>query len=232
MLARRIIPVMLTRGEALVKGRNFSGDRIVGHALQAARIHATRATDEICILDVAATREGRTISLSLVEALTETAFVPVAVGGGIRTLQHIRDLLGSGADRVVIGQAARDDPTFIRRAADRYGSQAITVSVDYPRQSITDAVALAEHGAGEILFQNVERDGTQCGLDLPAIKAMCEAVSVPVVVAGGCRDYHDALLAIEAGASGVGVGAAFLFDDLTPAGMARYLHEHGVEVRC
>ena len=231
MLAKRIIPVMLVRGDLLVKGRGFSCDRVVGSAIQAARVHASREVDELCILDISATAEGRGPDIGMIATLTEDSFIPVSVGGGVRTDQQIRDLLLAGADKVVIGQAFRNDPDFVRNAAYKYGSQAITVSIDYPKQDISDAIRAVDCGAGEILLNNMERDGTMAGYDIELIEAFSD-LSVPVIACGGCESYDDMEAAFCAGASAVGVGALFLFDDATPNGAAKYLLGRGLEVRC
>ena len=230
MLAKRIIPVMLVRGNLLVKGKQFAGDRVVGAALQAARVHASRSVDELCILDIGATQEGRGPDLNLVEELTESAFVPVSVGGGIRTLEQIRDLLLAGADKVVIGEEFRRRPEFIKEAADKFGSQAITVSIDWPKQRCAAAEQAIRLGAGEILLNNMERDGTMQGFDLAVVEYVSR-VSVPVIACGGCSSYEDMEAALNAGASAVGVGALFQFDDPTPTGAAKFLQAKGVEVR-
>lgn len=235
MLAIRIIPLMLVRGRHLVKGRKFAGDRVVGHALQAAKIHAARSADEVCILDIAATREGRGPDLSMVEELTADAFVPISVGGGIRSLQDIDDLLRSGADKIVIGQAARDDPWFVAKASDKYGSQAIVVSVDHhaetPALACFEAKRAAVNGCGEILLQNTQLDGLMTGFNLELIRAVCGAVAVPVIASGGFGEPEHALQAVRAGASAVGIGAALQFSDLTPKQISEYLKQQGIEVR-
>src|SRR5258708_17424045 len=130
MLATRVIPVLLKRGSALVKGTKFNSWRSVGVAMQAARVHAARAVDELIILDVGATAEGRSPDFAAIKDLTRDCFCPLAVGGGVKSLEDIRLLLAAGADKAIIGAAAQDG-TFIRHAANRFGSQAITVIVDH-----------------------------------------------------------------------------------------------------
>lgn len=230
MLAKRIIPVMLVRGNLLVKGERFAGDRVVGAALNASRIHASRSVDELCILDIGATKEGRGPDLNMIKELATNTFIPVSVGGGIRTLDQIRALLFSGADKIVIGHEFKRRPEFVKEATKKFGSQAIIVSIDWPRQGIDDAKRAVELGAGEILFNNTERDGTMCGLDIDAIKSICE-VPVPVIACGGCSSYKDMESAFNVGASAVGVGALFQFDDATPLGAAKFLKSRGIETR-
>ena len=233
MLAHRIIPTILVRDGHLVKGTQFSADRIVGNALQAARIHAMRGVDEILILDVTATQEQREPDYEMIRKLTETARVPVTVGGGLHELKAVQQLLDAGADRVCIGTSF----ALIGDIAKYYGSQAVTVTLDIGEheETATDAMMSAAYlrdlGAGEIILQSVLRDGTMSGYDLELINDVGAMVSIPVVASGGCSGYEDMYNAINAGADAVAAGALFQFTNATPAGAAEYLHERGVEVR-
>ena len=236
-LAKRIIPTMLVRGRTLVKGKQFAGDRSIGHVLQAARVHAARGVDELCILDIGATAEGRGPDLDMVRELSEGCFVPITVGGGVKSLQDIDALLRAGADKICLGAALRTpDPTLLQDAAERFGRQAIVVSLDIngDRPAYV-AAAIAEHlernGAGEILLQSVERDGMMCGYDLDLIRAVSSAVHIPVIASGGCSGYADMEAAFKAGADACAVGALFAFEESTPRGAAKWLKSRGVEVR-
>lgn len=236
MLAARVVPVMLCKGRSLVKGLRFTNDRVVGHVLQAARTHAARGVDELMILDVTATEEGRQPDLGMIEELTDGTFIPVTVGGGVRTIKHIRDLLRAGADKVCIGAAATGD--FIREASDHFGAQAIVVSRDHPVAGVDDIEFCARScrgivacGAGELLLNNRFADGSMRGYDLDLIRAVSEAVPVPVIACGGCRDYDDMVAAIKAGASAVAVGAFFTFEDATPREAAVHMKANGIEAR-
>jgi len=234
-LATRIIPTILSKNGQLVKGEGFKCDRVVGNALQAARIHAMRGVDEIMLLDVTATKEGREPDYAMIRRLADGCFAPLTVGGGVTCVEHIRGLLSSGADKILIGY---DKAVMIDGFSQKFGRQCITVSID--DKNITDngvyfsvwcAKDAESRGAGEILIQSINRDGTMQGYDLDLIKQVSEAVSIPVIASGGCSGYEDAYNAIKAGASAVAVGALFLFTDSTPKGMAEYLKEKGVEVR-
>lgn len=241
-LAHRIIPTILCRGRALVKGIQFNNWRSVGLAAQAVRIHAARGVDEIALLDTSATMQKREPDYALVEELSEVLFMPLAVGGGIRTIEHIRSLLRAGADQVIIGTAT----DLIAPAAALVGSQAIIASVDVKNgtvrmasgtidtrmEPVRWAQACADAGAGEILLQSIDLDGTMQGYDLELIKRVRAAVQVPIIASGGCRDYENMHQAILAGADAVAAGALFQFTDATPRGAAQYLHQRGVEVRC
>lgn len=235
MLATRIIPTMLGKNGALVKGRGYNAWRSVGSILQAARIYATRGVDELCYLDIAATPDGREPDYELVEQLVDKMFVPISIGGGIKTVEHVRELLARGADKVVLGSAARTNPKLITQIADKFGSQAVTVSVDVPAGEKAYAIAMAvgaeTAGAGEILLNAMDRDGTMDGYRLDLIKAVAESVDIPVIASGGCRDYDDMHEAIKAGASAIAAGALFQFTDCTPKEAAQYLQGKGVEMR-
>lgn len=235
MLARRIIPTMLGRNGALVKGTGYNAWRSVGSILQAARVYTTRGVDELCYLDIGATPEGLDPDFDLVEKLTAKMFCPITVGGGIKTIDHIRKLLARGADKVVIGSAATENPRLVSQAAKAFGSQAIAVSVDVKtgetEKACHQAAAMAWGGAGEILLNCTDRDGTMDGYDIETIRAVAATVDVPVIASGGCSGYDDMHEAILAGASAVAAGALFQFTDATPRCAAEYLHSKGIEVR-
>jgi cyclase len=235
MLAKRIIPTMLVRGRTLVKGKQFAGDRSIGHCLQAAQIHARRGVDELCILDIGATAEERGPDLDLVRELSDGCFVPITVGGGIRSLRDIDKLLRAGADKVCIGRALHSNPgAFVTQCAERFGSQAIVCSLDVgPHMSCPQEYAqrLAMLGGGEILLQSVDRDGMMTGYDLDLISAVSKAVDIPVIASGGCGTPEHMHEALQAGADAVAAGAMFAFTDETPRSCAQYLKAKGWEVR-
>lgn len=248
-LAKRIIPTLLCRGRQLVKGKGFNSWRSVGVAAQAVRIHQTRGVDELVLLDIAATAEGRGPDLKLVEELTACCFMPLSVGGGIRTVEHIRDLLKAGADKVVIGSAAIEDPYLLKDAAQAVGRQALVVSIDYRTDNVSSvvygrngtkltqfcpiwwAIKCAGRGAGEIMLTSIDREGTCQGYDLDTIRYVSDAVNVPVIAHGGAGSYEHMHQAIKAGAEAVAAGAMFQFTDQTPRGAAEYLGQKGITVR-
>jgi cyclase len=229
-LAVRIIPTLLAKGPRLVKGRRFSADRVVGHVQQAARIHQARGVDELCILDVAATPEGRGPDFAAIRKLTEECFMPLTVGGGVRSVEDVKGLLDAGADKVAI----KTNIDVGYDAAKRYGSQALVAVMDeLPPYHLCDDVACAwaDLGYGEILLTSIEREGTMEGYDLELIHLVANVVDIPVIAHGGCSGYEDMYNAIQAGASAVAAGALFQFTDCTPRGAAEYLSSKGVEVR-
>lgn len=243
-LAHRIIPTLLVRGRQLVKGKAFDSWRSVGLAAQAARIHQGRGVDELVLLDIAATKEGRGPDLTLVADLSEVCFMPLAVGGGVRTVEDVRALLRAGADKVVLGELA-NELTTMRSISNAVGRQAIVAAIDvgkdgmsrtrngtYPWSDAVTACVLAEQwGAGEIMLTSIEREGAMEGYDLDLIRRVSEAVGIPVIAHGGCGSYAHMVEAIDAGASAVAAGSLFLFTEATPAGAAAYLAQHGHETR-
>lgn len=245
LLATRVIPVLLHRGQQLVKGKRFDSWRSVGHALQAVRVHQARGVDELICLDIAATASGRGPDFDLVRAFAEDCFMPLTVGGGVRSIEDIRSLLANGADKVAIGAAALRNPWLVEAAAKRFGAQAVVVAIDVWQGrvavqnarfvSAADPVTYAKQmealGAGEILLTAADRDGTLEGYDLDLIRAVTDAVSIPVVAAGGCASYADMAEALRAGAHAVAAGALFQFTDATPKGAARHLAREGFPVR-
>lgn len=196
-----------------------------------------RGVDELCILDIGATPEGRGPDLDLVRELSEACFIPLTVGGGVRSVADVNNLLRAGADKVAIKTAAIKDPTLIRTLADRFGNQAITVAIDVPHGDDYEICASAwaltseEQGAGEIMLTAMGREGMLNGYDLGLIGSVSGIVSIPVIAHGGCGTYEHMLQAVRAGASAVAAGAMFQFTDNTPAGAAEYLHANGIEVR-
>lgn len=242
MLAHRVIPTLLCRGRQLVKGKAFDSWRSVGVAAQAVRIHQARGVDELVLLDIAATREGRGPDLGLVEELAEVCFMPLAVGGGVRGIADVRALLRAGADKVVIRTAG---PSAAREVADVVGRQAVVAAIDvtsldhnpqpaYPAlraAAARKAIEWQQAGAGEIMLTRCEREGTMMGYDLELVREVTRAVDVPVIAHGGAGRYEHMLDAVRAGANAVAAGSLFLFTDATPRGAATYLQEHGVEAR-
>lgn len=246
MLAKRIIPSILVKGRAAVKGERYDSWRSIGLAMEKTMVHARRGVDELLVLDVTATAEGRTPDLDMVRELTAGCFIPVTVGGGVRSLKDIDALLRAGADKVAICTwAAAPAQTLIRDAAAHFGRQAIMGAVEcrggyitthsgtylHAFQPLEWAKHLESEGAGEILLSSVDRDGTMEGYDLALIREVSQAVDVPVIASGGCSGYEDMLNAFKAGADACAAGALFAFSDATPRGAAQFLKKQGLEVR-
>ncbi len=242
-LATRIIPVLLNKGGALVKGRGFNHGRVVGHTLQAIRIYQGRNVDELVYLDVIGSKRGP--DLALISGFASECFMPLTVGGGVRTVEDFRSLLHAGADKIAINTAAVETPDLISRAAEKFGRQAVVVSIDVRGGNVhidcgktytsLDPVVWAQdvelRGAGEILLNAVDRDGTLTGYDLDLIAKVARAVSIPVVACGGAGSYEHLREGLAAGAHAVAAAAMWSFTDSTPAGAAEYLASHGIPVR-
>lgn len=235
-LATRIIPTVLCRGRTLVKGVAFDSWRSVGVAAQAVRIHQARGVDELALLDIGAWALGQGPNMELVRELSEVCFMPLAVGGGVRSVEDVRSLLHAGADKVVIRSAG---VRLMEEAAPIVGCQALVAALDVcglgHKPPGFDFVAAARRwadaGAGEVLLTRMEREGTMSGYDLELIHDVAEAVDVPVIAHGGCGSYEHMAEALRAGASAVAAGAFFQFTENTPRGAAEYLASRGVEVR-
>jgi cyclase len=246
----RVMPTLLFKNVGLVKGVGFDSWRRVGSAMQAVKVYNLREVDELIFLDITATAEGRRPDFEAIDELADECFMPLTVGGGVRTIEDVRRLLQVGADKVAVNTAALESPGLIGEVARRFGSQCVVVSIDVRRtpagnevfaQAGTrptgrDPVAWAkeavERGAGEILLTSVERDGTMAGYDVPLTRAVSEAVDVPVIASGGAGSYeHMAEVLEQGGASAVAAASLFHFTEQTPLGAKRYLEARGFPVR-
>jgi cyclase len=203
MLAKRIIPCLDIKDGRVVKGVNFLNLRDAGHPVEQARIYDEQGADELVFLDISATQEGRRTTLDLVSRVAETVFMPLTVGGGIREVEDMRNLLLAGADKVSVNSAAVQRPDLLSEGASRFGTQCIVLAIDARKRSsgwevyvnggrvptgvdaIEWAVRGVERGAGEILLTSMDADGTLAGYDLDLTRAVAEAVSVPVIASGG-----------------------------------------------
>ena len=251
MLKARIMPTLLFKDVGLVKGVCFDSWRRVGSVMQAVKVYNMREVDELVFLDVSATRDGRPPDFDTVDDVADECFMPLTVGGGVRTVEHVRRLLEVGADKVAINTAVVEEPELIRRVAERFGAQCIVASIDvrrhsdgtcevYTRSGTTpsgrDPVALAREvealGAGEILLTSIDRDGTMTGYDIPLTRSVSQAVSIPVIASGGAGTYeHLRSALIEGGAAAVAAASVFHFTQHTPLEAKRFLADHGVRVR-
>lgn len=254
MLAKRVIPCLDVHRGRVVKGTNFVNLRDAGDPVQIAQRYETEGADELVFLDITASHEDRGIMLDVVRRTAEQVFMPLTVGGGIRTIEDIRALLQAGCDKVSINSTACKDPDFVRRAAERFGSQCIVVNID-PRRVWRDgaefwevhinggrlptgleAVAWAKQvtdlGAGEIVVTSMDRDGTKDGYDLPITLAVSEAVPIPVVASGGAGKPEHLVDAIKIGkADAVLAASIFHFGEYTIAETKRLMAENGIPVR-
>jgi cyclase len=254
MLAKRIIPCLDVDRGRVVKGTNFLNLRDAGDPVEVAARYEAEGADELVFLDITASHEGRGIMLDVVRRTAEVCFMPLTVGGGIRSLEDIRALLNAGADKVSINSAAVRDPDFVGQAARRFGRQCIVVNIDPKRiqregrevwevhinggrvPTGLEAVAWARQverlGAGEIVLTSMDADGTRDGYDLPMTRAVVEAVGVPVVASGGAGSpEHLRAVLTEAGASAALAASIFHYNQYTIAETKEYLARQGVPVR-
>ena len=254
-LAKRIIPCLDVENGRVVKGVKFENIRDAGDPVEIARRYNEQGADEITFLDITATHEGRDTTLHTVERMASEIFIPLTVGGGVRTVQDIRNLLNAGADKVSINSAAVFTPEFVGEAADRFGSQCIVVAIDAKRVSGPDepgrweifthggrkptgldAVEWAKKmealGAGEILLTSMDQDGVKSGYDLGVTRAISDAVGVPVIASGGVGNLqHLADGILLGGADAVLAASIFHFGEYTIAEAKAYMAERGIEVR-
>jgi imidazole glycerol-phosphate synthase subunit HisF len=249
-LAIRIIPVITHRGHNAIKGTQFNSWRSIGDVRTQVEVFQSREVDELVLLDISATYEGRSPDLELVRSLAETCFMPLAVGGGVHSTQDVGNLLANGADKVVINSAAIGDPNIIGDSAHKYGSQAIVVSIDAKLCGFNDysvysdsgtkdtslhpvawAKICEDRGAGEILLTSIDMEGSLLGYDIDLIRMVSDAVRIPVVANGGAGRYRHFKEALDVGAHGVAAGAMWAFLDYTPAEAAEYLHSNDYRVR-
>jgi cyclase len=252
MLARRIIPCLDVRAGRVVKGVAFVDLRDAGDPVECAARYDAAGADEIALLDITASHEGRGTWLDVVARTADATFVPLTVGGGVRDEADVRALLSAGADKVSINTTAVKDPSLLERCAGRWGSQAIVVAIDAKRASGDarwevyihggrtatglDAVAWAEKavglGAGEVLLTSMDRDGTREGYDLELTRAVADAVGVPVIASGGVGTLEHLRQGLVEGRADAALAASIFHDgELTVGDVKRYLAEHGVPVR-
>ncbi|HXQ24413.1 MAG TPA: imidazole glycerol phosphate synthase subunit HisF [Candidatus Acidoferrales bacterium] len=253
MLARRIIPCLDVKDGRVVKGVNFVGLRDAGDPVEVAQRYDDEGADELTFLDITASHERRKIILDVVARTAETVFMPLTVGGGVREIQDVRDLLNAGADKVSINTAAVQNPDFVRAAAEKFGSQCIVVAIDAKRVSDReprwqvyihggrtptglDAVEWARrmesYGAGEILLTSMDRDGTKEGYDIPLTRAIADAVHVPVIASGGVGTLEHIYQGLTAGGATAALAASiFHYREYTVRQCKDYLAARGVPVR-
>ena len=253
MLARRIIPCLDVKDGRVVKGVNFVGLRDAGDPVEVAQRYDEEGADELTFLDITASHERRGIILDVVARTAETVFMPLTVGGGVRELQDVRNLLNAGADKVSINTAAVQNPDFVRAAAEKFGSQCIVVAIDAKRvaaatqrwevfthggrtptglEAVEWARRMEANGAGEILLTSMDRDGTKEGYDIALTRAIADAVHVPVIASGGVGTLEHIYDGLTAGGATAALAASiFHYREYTVRQCKEYLAARGVPVR-
>ncbi|HEX9023541.1 MAG TPA: imidazole glycerol phosphate synthase subunit HisF [Geobacteraceae bacterium] len=252
MLTKRIIPCLDVTGGRVVKGVQFVELRDAGDPVEVAEIYDRQGADELTFLDITASSDKRDIIIDVVARTAERAFMPVTVGGGVRTVEDIRRLLNAGADKVSINTAAVHRPEFVKEAAERFGSQCIVVAIDARQipgeerwevythggrnatgiDAVEWAQRMEEFGAGEILLTSMDRDGTKDGYDIPLTRSVVDSVSIPVIASGGVGNLehlYDGF--VKAGASACLAASIFHYQEYTIAEAKEYLRDRGVAVR-
>lgn len=250
-LAKRIIPCLDVTAGRVVKGVNFVELRDAGDPVEIARRYGDQGADELTFLDITASSDGRDLILDIIEAVASQVFIPLTVGGGVRTVADVRRLLNAGADKVGINTSAVTNPQLVADAADKYGSQCIVVAIDAKRTGDNqwevfthggrnatglDAIAwaqkMAQLGAGEILLTSMDRDGTKSGFDLALTRAVSDAVSIPVIASGGVGNLQDLADGIKQGkADAVLAASIFHYGQHTVQEAKHFMAEQGIPMR-
>ena len=250
MLAKRIIPCLDVKAGRVVKGVRFVELKDAGDPVEAARAYDADGADELCFLDITASHEERKILLDVVGRTAEQVFMPLTVGGGIRTIDDIRDLLKAGADKVSINTAAVQHPEFVKQAAERFGTQCIVVAIDAKRagggwevfthggrnatgiDAIEWARTVESYGAGEILLTSMDRDGSKAGYDLALTRAVSEAIGLPVIASGGAGNLQHLYEGFTEGkADAVLAASIFHYREYTIGQAKEYLRARGIAMR-
>ncbi len=250
-LAKRIIPCLDVHAGRVVKGVNFVQLRDAGDPVEIARRYDEAGADELAFLDITASSDSRDTIVDVIARVAEQVFIPLTVGGGVRQVEDVRKLLNAGADKVSINTAAVEDPDLVRRAARRFGSQAIVVAIDARARAdggwevythggrkargidvVEWAVTMAARGAGEILLTSMDRDGTKSGFDLELTRAVTRAVDVPVIASGGVGTVEHLAEGIQrGGADAVLAASVFHFGEISIPEAKRHLAARGIEMR-
>ncbi|MEQ9150949.1 MAG: imidazole glycerol phosphate synthase subunit HisF [Parvibaculum sp.] len=251
MLKARIIPCLDVKDGRVVKGVNFVDLRDAGDPVEAARAYDAAGADELCFLDITASHEERAIIFDVVRRTAEQCFMPLTVGGGVRTVEDVRQLLLAGADKVSINTAAVFDPDFVRIASEKFGNQCIVVAIDAKQtapgkweifthggrkptgiDAVEYAVKVSELGAGEILLTSMDRDGAKSGFDIALTRAVSDAVPVPVIASGGVGNLDHLVEGVRDGhASAVLAASIFHFGDYTIGEAKAHMAEAGLPIR-
>ena len=250
MLAKRIIPCLDVKDGRVVKGVNFVDLRDAGDPVEQAVIYDREGADELIFLDITASHEARKTRLEMVKRVADSLFIPYCVGGGIRSIDDIRETLLAGADKVSINSAAVRDPELISKGAWGFGSQCIVVAIDPRRvdgkwvvfinggriptdkEAVSWAREVEDRGAGEILLTSMDRDGTKSGYDIELTRAVADAVSIPVIASGGAGEMAHFRQALNEGGADAALAASlFHFDEMRIGDLKRYLHAADIPIR-
>ncbi len=251
MLKQRIIPKFLLKNGRLVKyARFFENERAAGNPVSTAKVYNDYGVDELVILNIAPDPQSKEATHAIIQKMSREIFMPFTVGGGVATLEDVREMLRSGADKVAVNTQALRDPGFIRQAAQAFGDQCVTVSIDYrevspgvfrvfsdggrvlhPYDPLEWAQIMQDHNCGEILLTSIDRDGTFTGYDLEMLERLNERLRIPIVLSGGAGSLDHCIAALRGGASGIAISSMFLFTDHSPIKLRSHLFSSGLDVR-
>lgn len=249
MLKHRVIPCVLLKDWQLTKSVKFQEFRTIGHTKVTSKIYNRRNVDELIVLDIDASSSQKSINLKALGEIADECFMPLTLGGGVKSLQDINDLLSIGADKISINTIALQNPQFIKEASSKFGSQCIVVSIDVIKDEnvykiynknlgvLKDLELVSwvrrceELGAGEILLTSVDNDGCECGYDTDLISLVAKSVNIPIIANGGAATPNDAVKAINSGADAVAAASIFHFTQYTPNNIKEALKEADIAVR-
>ncbi|MDP2684779.1 MAG: imidazole glycerol phosphate synthase cyclase subunit [bacterium] len=251
MLKVRLIPILLLKDGRLIKTKQFDTFRDVGNPKTVARVYEAQNADELIFLDITATNEKRNFLLDIISSVAEECFIPITVGGGIRTLEQAKDILKHGADKIAINTMAIERPDFINELVDKFGSSTIVVSIDYKKNKLGEdevyimrgqkgtgihplklAGEVEKRGAGEVLLTSIEREGTMSGLDIDMIKTISDNISIPLIASGGVGTVQDLVDSVQKGnASAVSTASMLHFTDQTIFKCHIFMKQAGLPVR-
>lgn len=250
-LKKRIIPLMLVKGQRLVKTCQFKDDRDVGDPVKSAAVYSSQFADELIILNIERSEDSLLELSKLLHDISEVCFMPLAIGGGIRSYEDAARLISQGADKVVLNSVCYQRPEIITKIADNFGSQAVTVAIDCLSEpqggwscwsdgaSQKESFPLEQHiesltaaGAGEILIQSINRDGVMSGMDTALIKSVCELTNLPIIGCGGAGDYYDLKEAfLDTGVDALAMGSLFNFTDSNPIRAKAFLTNYNLDFK-
>lgn len=250
MLRRRIIPTLLMRDGGLVKTVKFSKERYIGDPINAVKIFNEKEVDELCLLDIGATTEGRPPAYSEINEIVSEAFMPIGYGGGIQTMDHVERLFKIGIEKVILNTAAFENEMLVKDASSVFGNQSIVVSIDIKKDiwgqykvftrsgkskqkidMVTAVKKMQDLGAGEIILNNIDRDGTMQGYDLDPIQKISKDIRVPLVALGGAASIDDFVSALQHGAAAVSAGSMFVYQGVHKAVLISYVTSDALEYK-
>lgn len=249
MLKTRVIPILLKKKLGLVKGKNFKNLRRITDVMPLIKIYNKRDVDEIVLLDIETTLNNKMINFDFITNIAKELNIPFSYGGGIKSVMDAKDVLSSGADKIILNSSIYDDPGLINRISEYTGAQSIVISVDVKKidneyfcfshcgtknrkiNILKFFDIISEQNFGEVILCSIDKEGTMDGYDIKLIKKLTNKIDVPIIVSGGAGSYEDMFDAINVGASAIAASSIFHFTELTPSGAKKFLHNKGIKIR-